>query len=99
MSAVVAEESTRGPEEVPRLEEPEHHREQRERARVVVGARDEPEHLDLRFDRGAVVREDVDPVVLRQRRRRALRAPGKREPARAVEAPDALTQRALGAVL
>ena len=67
--------------------------------RVVVGPGDESEHLDLRLDRRAVVGEHVDPVVLREVGRRALRATGEREAARAVEAPHALAERPLGAVL
>ena len=65
------------------LEQADHHREQRERARIVVGARDEREHLDLALDRRAVVGEHVHPVVLREQRRRAPGPAGeRRSPAR-----------------
>ena len=49
----------------------------RERTRIVVGAGDEPEHLDLALDRRAVVGQHVHPVVLGEERRRAPGPPGK----------------------
>ena len=41
------EEASRRTEEVPGLEQPQDHGEEGERFGIVVGARDEPEHLDL----------------------------------------------------
>ena len=96
MTAVVLEESLGGVEQVAGLEQSEHHREQREAGRVVVGPGDEPEHLDLALDRGSVVGEHVDPVVLRQGRWRAPRRSGEREATRPVEAPHAEPERAGG---
>ena len=98
VAAVVREEAFGRPVEVTGLEEPEHHREQREGSWIVVGAGDEPEHLDLRLDGRAVVGEHVDPIVLCERGRRAVRASREREAAGTVETPDPLAERAVGAV-
>ena len=92
MAAVEAEEALRCGFDVSGLEQAEDHREQRERGRIVVGTRDEAEHLDLALDGGAVVRDHVDEVVLSQERWRGLRMTGEREAARPVEAMHALTE-------
>lgn len=92
VAAVVAEEALRGGLDVSRLEESEHHREQCEGGRIVVRARDESEDLDLGLDRGSVVGEHVDEVVLGQEWRSGLRMAGKREAPRAIEAVYALTE-------
>ena len=99
VAAVVLEEPLGRVEEVAGLEQAEHHRQQRERLGVVVAARDQAEDLDLGLDRRAVVGEHMDPVVLGEVRRRALGPAGEGEATRPVEAPHALAQRAVRAVL
>ena len=70
---VVREQSGRA-RQVSGLEQADDHGEEAEPARVVVRARDEPEHLDSHSDRGAVVGQHVHPIVLREQRRRAAAA-------------------------
>src|SRR5260370_36386300 len=97
VAAVVLEE-THARCRIARLEEADDLREQGEGAWVIVGADDEPEHLDLGFDGRAVVGEHVDPIVLREQWWGAPRSAGKHEPSGVVKLHDFPAERPLGQV-